>query len=509
MEGQIASATADDIRDHVDTCESCRLLVASALRAEAAPHPLVPYAIGARTFSVGEVLNRRFRILRFIAKGGMGEVYEASDVQLGETVALKTIVCTGLDNARLFPRLRAEVQIARRVTHPNVCRILEFGTTEARAPYFEVVPYFTMEYLRGSTLKDSLNRRGRLPAAEVVTLATQILDGLAAVHAAGIVHRDLKTENVFLIPNTNGIPRAVVMDFGLARSIATQDPGSGLSGDALVGTPAYMAPEQTLGGEPTPAWDIFSLGVVVFELLSGKLPFSGKTALATAMARIRDSAPPLSSAVPGIHPELQAVVARCLQTDPARRFPSAIAARDAFVRIQHTQRLSTEDRGRRALHIGSGLGLAALAAVLSLYCHRFITSDRNPPGGVIVRDPLLYAAANRKSSKEVHRSTAESRSNATTPAPLAVSQASAANSLAANSLASNSPARDVDGTSRKTKQRSRQISRLAGGASMPLADGRKTETAPAVSPSARTELANDLAIPEFARRQRPTRIGEP
>lgn len=497
MEGQSESAVADAIRKHVDTCEPCRLLVANALRAEAACSSLSPLAIGARTFPVGEVLNRRFRIDRFIAKGGMGEVYEAHDLQLGETVALKTIVCTGLDNARLFPRIRAEVQMARRITHSNVCRILEFGTTEPRSPAFEVVPYFTMEYLRGSTLKEYLRQHGRLPAAEVIGLATQILDGLAAVHAAGIVHRDLKTDNVFLVSQSTGALRVVVMDFGLARSTLIQDSSSGLSSDSLVGTPAYMAPEQTLGGTPTPAWDIFSVGVMVFELLAGQLPFVGKTAVAMAMARVRESAPPLSSLVPDVPPALESVVTRCLQTEPSRRFPSAITAREAFDRIRHSSTASTRRPSKRALLVAGGFGLGVGALMLGPVGHELRGDDEKSieqalPAVVSTgRNPV--AALGATAAK-----TTMSASRTGTPSRLTLAGARL-EAAESTEITDAVPVRG-SGDVRTPRRRAAGPRRLAPSAPPPSASEVPAETLDAPTTPVRMTDKDDLAIPEFARR---------
>lgn len=365
IEGRAEEPTAERIRTHLDSCGSCRLLVGKALRS-------VSQISQPRTFPDGAILNRRFRIERFIARGGMGEVYEAWDLQLGETIALKTIVCTGLDNIRLFPRIRAEVQIARRITHPNVCRILEFGIAETEDPDApDAVPFFTMEYLRGHTLREHIKTHGPLPESEAIELALQILDGLSAVHAAGIVHRDLKPENVFVVPTDTGQTRAVVMDFGLARSTVGQDGRSGYSSDALVGTPAYMAPEQTVGGQPSPTWDVYALGVILFELLTGTLPFGGKTVVAMAMARASQRAPLVSSLRHEVNSEFVAAIACCLQTDPQRRFASAEAVRQAIAAFRTPAGKRT--RGSRvglrpAAYV---LGAAALlAAALVLYGHR-------------------------------------------------------------------------------------------------------------------------------------------
>ena len=363
LEGHATLAVSNLILNHVNTCTPCRLLLACSLRSTERITTSLDTAGTLQTFSLGETVDERYRITRFISRGGMGEVYEAWDAHLQEAIALKTIVCTGLDNAKLFAKLRAEVQLARRVTHSNVCRILEFGlhSRDYRGQQ-ETIPFFTMELLRGETLTQLMERRGILPETEVLEIAFQTINGLAAVHAAGIVHRDLKPDNVFVLPSESGVTRVVVMDFGLARSVTK--PSSLLSSDGTspVGTPAYMAPEQALGGPPSAAWDIYALGVILFRLLSGRLPFAGASAVAMALARMRDRAPALCSLNPQVRPVLGAVVSRCLEREPKQRFASLAALRQALTEVAATPILPK--RAGRALMAWLVVALLGMALLL-------------------------------------------------------------------------------------------------------------------------------------------------
>jgi len=241
------------------------------------------------TFRPGDVLAQRFKIMRFLAQGGMGEVYEAEDLELGGRVALKTIRPEIATEPRIIQRFKREIALSRKVTHPNVCRIfdlfhhrMEWGTGEAE------LSFLAMELLQGETLASKLRAVGRMTSAEALPIVEQMAAGLDAAHRAGVVHRDFKSANVVLVPaeedghHIEGPgQRAVVTDFGLARSV---DGGEGLStGLGMVGTSAYMAPEQVEGGEVTPAADIYALGVVLYEMVTGVRPFVGDSPLSTAV----------------------------------------------------------------------------------------------------------------------------------------------------------------------------------------------------------------------------------
>jgi tetratricopeptide (TPR) repeat protein/tRNA A-37 threonylcarbamoyl transferase component Bud32 len=277
------------------------------------------------TFSSDELVAGRYKIVRFIGRGGMGEVYEAYDQELRQRVALKTVRPEIALDQQAIERFKREIRIAREVTHPNVCRIFDLGH-HRRAPSGDEIAFLTMELLSGETLAERLRRAGRMSTAEALPLAIQIAAGLAAAHAAGVVHRDLKAGNIILVPSQEGrqTTRAVVTDFGLARAAAAADRLTELStvSGGIAGTPAYMAPEQVEGGKVTAASDIYSLGVVLFEIVTGALPFVGDTPLSTAVKRLKEAPPSPRSLVPDLDSRWDAAILRCLERNPADRFAS-------------------------------------------------------------------------------------------------------------------------------------------------------------------------------------------
>lgn len=297
-------------------------------------------------FHPGDLLADRYRIERFLARGGMGEVYCAHDLELGVPVALKTIrpeIATDPAALRGFKR---EVLTARSVTHANVCRIFDLGhhRDDARSASF-----LTMEFLPGDTLASRIRKEGRLSGEDALPILQQLADGLDAAHRAGIVHRDFKSANVILAPGA-GAPRVVITDFGLAMaaewtgagtgavaapgiSSRSGEDGGGVMSDATVdsfdpgqpeicGTPAYMAPEQVRGERVGPAADLYALGVTLFEMRTGQLPFLGETPLETARLRLT-TPPPRPSNVVELEPEWESAILKLLSLDPAERFGNA------------------------------------------------------------------------------------------------------------------------------------------------------------------------------------------
>jgi eukaryotic-like serine/threonine-protein kinase len=301
--------------------------------------PTIPFETGpsepappAPSLKPGHMLAGRFRIVRFIAQGGMGEVWEAEDLELpGERVALKTIRPTIARDGWATGRFRREIQLGRKITHPNVCRIFDvfhhrpgtLGTAASGGPDGEIT-FLTMELLVGETLQDRLERVGRLTTAESLPIVRHMAAALQAAHEAEIIHGDFKSSNVILVGEGEGM-RAVVTDFGLSRGggaaagLLTSVP----AGDNLVGTPAYMAPEQVRGGRSSVAADIYSLGIVVFEMLTGRLPFQAETAISSAVMRLSEPPPPPRSLVPDLDLRWEFAVLRCLALDPADRFARA------------------------------------------------------------------------------------------------------------------------------------------------------------------------------------------
>lgn len=274
----------------------------------------------AAALPVGGLLENRYKVLRFIGQGGMGEVYEAEDSELHERVALKTILPEIARQDQSIQRFKREIQLAHKVTHPNVCRIFDLV-------FHESTIFLTMELLAGETLAQRLRRTGAMQPAEAFPLVAQMAAGLAAAHREGIVHRDFKSSNVMLVParGQDAGVRAVIMDFGLARRADTGDSSLGLTTmpGAIAGTPAYMAPEQVEGRDITPAADIYALGIVMYEMVTGRCPFDGDTPLSIAIKRLQEPPPSPRSHNPGLDPKWERAILRCLERHPADRFASA------------------------------------------------------------------------------------------------------------------------------------------------------------------------------------------
>ncbi len=299
---------------------------ASFLSTPALAEALAEPAPTTQQLSVSQVLAARFRIVRFIAGGGMGEVYEAEDLELREHVAVKTIKPEILVQRNAMARFKREVYLARKVTHPNVCRIFDlFRHKPERGSGQDELVFISMELLRGKTLGARLKERGRMSLGEALPLIGQMASALAAAHDVGIVHRDFKPGNVVLVgaPGQNG-ERAVVTDFGLALQALASDEGVSLStGQGIVGTPAYMAPEQLEGRPATNATDIYALGLVIFEMLTGEKPFVGDNTLLSALKRVTEAPRSPRLFAPDLSPACESVILRCLARDPAERFSNA------------------------------------------------------------------------------------------------------------------------------------------------------------------------------------------
>jgi len=294
----------------------------------------------------GTLLRERWRILRFLGQGGMGVVYEAADVTTGERVALKVLPARSVHEADALASLRDELLVARRVSHHNVCRVHEVYLDPS--PGSHEPGFFTMEFLDGETLAARLKRQGRLDARTALSLVRQLTAGLQAAHDVGVIHRDLKPGNVMLVPEGEST-RLVITDFGVAWAAGrSRVMGSG-EPNRIVGSPAYMAPEQVEGGKVTPASDIFALGVCLYEMVTGALPFHGDTP--EGLARVRRTSPPVppSRLVPEVSQRWNRTILACLDPQPDRRPPSA----EALLR-----RLERERRPARAG------GVAAVLAVL-------------------------------------------------------------------------------------------------------------------------------------------------
>ena len=311
-------------------------------------------------FGEGETLAERFRIIRLIGRGGMGEVYAAEDLELRELVAIKALRAEIALDAWALARFRHEFRSARRITHPNVCRV--FDLERHCSPDGGWVLLLTMELLEGETLAERLKRCHTLPADQVRAMACGIAKGLAAVHAVGILHRDLKPSNVMLVGKARS-ERVVVTDFGIAR--LPRGEADVTITRSLMGTPAYMAPEVLDGSQPTPASDVFSLGVVLHEMLLGDRP---------------TGAPRLDQIARNWRP----LVRKCLERDPQARFQSGAEVLEALEQLP--------DRRRRPLPLRvAGLILALLTICVALF-YVFSRLPRQQhgisPGAAVIISPI-------------------------------------------------------------------------------------------------------------------------
>jgi eukaryotic-like serine/threonine-protein kinase len=276
------------------------------------------------TFSPGDLLGNRFRILKFVARGGMGEVYEAEDLELQEAIALKTVLPAIARDPNALALLKSEVQLSRKVTHPNVCRIFDLACHRSASPDNPPIWFLTMELLKGHTLTQEIQRGGKLSEDRALRLALQMADGLDAVRRAHIVHGDFKSSNVLLVPLSDGSLRAVITDFGLARALETAKD----SHAASVGTPAFMAPEQVKGEALSSRTDVYSFGVVLYEMVTGQWPFNADTPERIAAKRLTEVPTPPVRFVPKLDPVWNRVILRCLEREPAKRYETTIAAMD-------------------------------------------------------------------------------------------------------------------------------------------------------------------------------------
>jgi serine/threonine protein kinase len=264
-------------------------------------------------FLPGRLVASRYRIIALLGKGGMGEVYRADDLTLGQAVAMKFLPDEAGCDEGLLERFRNEVRMARRVSHPNVCRVYDVGEVEGQT-------FFTMEYVDGEDLASLLRRIGRLPPDKALDIARHLCAGLAAAHAKGVLHRDLKPANIML----DGRGQVVITDFGLA-GVADDIRGQ----EVRSGTPAYMAPEQLAGKEVSTRSDIYALGLVLYEVFTGKRAFAESTAKLALVHGERTPSRP-SSVVKDLDPIVEKVILRCLETEPSGRPATALAVAAAL-----------------------------------------------------------------------------------------------------------------------------------------------------------------------------------
>src|SRR5438132_1555651 len=264
--------------------------------------------IGGGRFTPGQIIAERYRVVALAGRGGMGEVYRAEDLTLGQVVALKFLPKILSQDAAALTRFHAEVRTARQVSHPNVCRVFDIGEADRTL-------FLTMEYVDGEDLASVVRRIGRLSPDKATEIARQICAGLAAAHERGVIHRDLKPANVML----DGAGKIRLTDFGLA-GIAASIKGA----EVRAGTPAYMAPEQLAGRDVSTKSDLYSLGLILYEILTGKRAFEASTLPELMKLREQATITNPSTLVRDLDPLIERVIFRCLENDPDKRPASAL-----------------------------------------------------------------------------------------------------------------------------------------------------------------------------------------
>ncbi|MEM8963054.1 MAG: serine/threonine-protein kinase [Acidobacteriota bacterium] len=274
-----------------------------------------------------EVVDGRYRVVRLLGRGGMSEVYRAERLDDGSAVALKLIDSHNLTGDKAIERFRREAELSRRIDHPNVVTVFEVLHVDGRAGE---LPCMVLEFLDGHTLADHLHEHGRMSLREARPIVDQIAAALSAAHAVGVIHRDLKPDNIFLV-GRDGTSRVVLTDFGVARSADEEGPDLTAT-HVIPGTPEYMAPEQLELETASSRSDLYTLGLVMYEMVTGRAAFTGSSPLEAVFARVKDDPEPPRKHVADLPLAWDQTIMRCLERDPAKRFATAeslVASLDA------------------------------------------------------------------------------------------------------------------------------------------------------------------------------------
>jgi serine/threonine-protein kinase len=301
---------------------------------------------------IGALFDGRYRIIRKLGSGGMANVYLAEDEELGRRVAIKILNDRHASDDQFVERFRREAKNAAGLSHPNIVSIYDRG--EAEGTY-----YIAMEYLEGRSLKERIVADGPLPIRDAIEVARQILGAIGFAHRRGIVHRDIKPHNVLLVQDGAGDERFKVTDFGISRTTASQMTEAG----SIVGTAQYLSPEQARGAPVDQRSDVYSVGIVLYELLTGKLPFTGETPLEIAMKHLSEVPKPPSQLRPEVPADLDMIVLRALAKDPADRFESAEEMDRELARVAGGAGVTSET-AEAATAVLAGAGVADTAPTM-------------------------------------------------------------------------------------------------------------------------------------------------
>jgi serine/threonine-protein kinase len=299
----------------------------------AAPVPAPPPPGGTRTvdFSklAGQLLDNRYQVAKKVGEGGMSFVYLAQDTNTGEKVAIKILSPALIKDQNAMARLRREAALGGRLAHPNVCHIIRLGETNMG------LVYIVMPFVQGELLCDRTNRMGRIPLDVTAGFVRDMSAGLQVAHDLGIIHRDLKPENIMVVARPDGTERAVVMDFGLAKERQMSAEVQKLTATGIVlGTPEFMSPEQLRGKPLDPRTDIYSLAIMTYEMLTGKLPFPGRTQQEIMIARLKGDPIPIRQIRSDVEfpAAVEKVLQKAMSRDAESRYASTMEFGEAFSR---------------------------------------------------------------------------------------------------------------------------------------------------------------------------------
>ena len=304
---------------------SCAECSASLVSSDETPYVSRASFISNKKLALGSTFAQRYHVIEEIGRGGMGQVYKVLDKEIDEKIALKLINAEIAINEETIERFRKELKFARKISHKNVCRMFDLGK-------FDDIYYIAMEYVEGEDLKSFIRKVGQVPLEKALSITTQLCEGLSEAHHNGIVHRDLKPQNIMIDKMGN----TKIMDFGIARCIDSK----GLTGAGLmIGTPEYMSPEQAEGTEVDCLSDMYSVGVILYEMITGRVPFKGETPLSIAMKHLTETPPDPAQFNAQIPPELTKIILTCMEKKKENRYQSIEELNSALISI--TDSIST------------------------------------------------------------------------------------------------------------------------------------------------------------------------